>query len=188
MEEEKIIEKNHTFVKVLIVLLILLILGGAGYFYYAKVYNNPMTVFAKIKKLDINKDVLNTSLNINEPFKAAGNIDLNLNTTNKEAQKEVDLINKTAIQYDLAMDVNKKIVNGSINTKYDNQKLLDTNLYYENNTLYIYLQEIFDKYISMPLEITETTSESQDNYDYNKVFKCLSKKTKIKKRVNIYET
>ena len=158
LKEEPFIEKSkHRGLKLIITILLIAALSFGGYYYYTNYYDNPANKVSKIitgieEKLMSKYD--NSLINDKKAFKLNGLIKLNIDMKEKQEDlsKIIDLINKISLQFNGEIDLNNKINNIDINTKYDEGKLIDLKLYTENNNMYLLLNDIYDKYLYLGKE------------------------------------
>ena len=169
-EELFIPKKRFIVLKILLVLLLLGALGYGGYYYYQNYYNNPNKVVHKLvektNEMLSKKEVIFDKTRINGLI----NVQLNLKNGNKQI---VDIINNLTIQFDSQVALNENTSLTSINTKYKNDKLINIKVYENNKDFYIYLEDIFDKYIKIE-ESLNTPIEIPDG-DYTEIMKEMSK-------------
>lgn len=148
-EEELFIPKERHFVKILIFLLILIMIGGAGFYYYKNYYENPKFIISKIVD-EVEKRTLErqNKKDDNQNFKINALINLNLDLGN-DLKNLTDILNDISFQINSEYDNknNKSIID--INTKYKNDKLINIQSYNDNLNTYIYLEDIFDKYLQL---------------------------------------
>lgn len=88
----------------------------------------------------------------------------------KTVQEQLDQLEKFALKIGAQVDLEEKEEIVSLGLKYDNQSVIDVQGYYNEDAMYIYLEELFDKYIKVELEeeqkqaiktVFETTSDDQ---------------------------
>lgn len=85
-------------------------------------------------------------------------------------QEQLAEVEKFALKIGTQMDLEEKEEIVSLGLEYDNQSVIDVQGYYNEEAMYIYLDELFDKYIKVELEeeqkeaikaVFETTSNEQ---------------------------
>lgn len=177
-DEPLFIEKEHKGLKwFIIITIILLLLGGSSIFYYFKIYNNPMLVVGNIFK-DFKEEFKFQEINDINTFKFSGELDVELGFEDKELQSIADIINNVKLQYILSSDGTDYSAL-ELFTKYKNEKLLNAKMVLDmKETLgYLYLEDLYDKYLHFDLEETDDTLQLDVNYDVitNGVFEALSK-------------
>ena len=151
-QEELFIPKTkHKALKIILAIILIGAIAVGGYFLYKEKFNNPnKTVISIIE--DAEKTVKKNSSEKIYKFNGILKIDANLGSKYKPI---TDIINNLDLQFILESDVKNKIVNGTLNTKYKKEQLADVNIYTENNTGYILLQDIYDKYLKLSLDDTK---------------------------------
>ena len=149
MKEELFIPKTkYKGLKIFIVLLLIIgIIGGGGYYYYKNYFNNPNYIVTKALDKSI-KNIGKENINIGEKEEINGLIKVKLNLGN-ELKNITDVINNMNIQLNGNFDTKEKIYNFDIFTKYKDKEFVDANIYSENNTVYIKLGKLYDKYIEL---------------------------------------
>ena len=160
-EEELFIPKERHFFKVFIILLIIATLTGIGYYYYQNYYSNPQKVVDKI--IDTAKKQLNNSYE-SKLYKINGLFNFKMNLGN-DLKEFTDIINKISLQVNGEFDKTNNTSNIDINTKYDDGKLFNINVYSENDFYYLYLEDLYNRYIQLN-DTKESTERQnlQDNY------------------------
>ncbi len=129
-------------------LAILLVAGlmVGGYFLYQYKFNNPKTIVKTvIADAKENFKAKQEELKKQEIYKVDGHIklDSNIDDDTFKALKDLELL------FNGEINQKDRIGNIDINTKYKNDNLVDMNLYYENDTTYLLLKDIYDKYLKI---------------------------------------
>ena len=139
-------KKKKSKLPILIVIILLLtgiIVGGIFYLksinVYEKFIDNSFKLLYNKFDSDISTTTMTLKANINVP-----NVD-------PETQKMLDMINKISISTKSQIDIKNNITSQDINATYNGKELLSLNVY-TNENAYIYLNNIYDKYIQVPLE------------------------------------
>lgn len=155
-EETKVKTKNNKRLLVIITAIILLLAIICGGIYYYKTYLEARSTFKraidssiKAYQEGIEKDQYKTV-----DAKIGANLQLELEDNSDENAKIVDFINALDVELNLQMDrENKKLV-AKLDSKYENDNLLNADMYVdvENKKLYMYLKDIFDKYLENDIE------------------------------------
>ncbi len=158
--EELFIKKGRfRFLKyILFILLIALICGGAYYYYTNRIANPSHIIISSLEKLNSQISDKKTS----DVFKLNGLFTIKLDLGNED--KEIaDIINNLSLQFKGEFDTKYKISNIDIDSKYKNDKLLKGNFYIENNDIYVYSSDIYDKYIKIDGEEFNLNNEKMNN-------------------------
>lgn len=152
MNEERKSKKGLISILIVAIILIAIICGAI---YYFMVYSKTEEIFKRIIDSSINS--YHTSEE--EEYKTittklGANVQVDLEEDNEEVKKIVDMINALDIELDLQMDRENKKMLAKLESNYENEDLLDADLYLdaEKEKLYIGLKDIFDKYIETDIE------------------------------------
>ena len=149
-EEELFIPKTkYKGLKIFIGIVLILGLLIGGYFLYQYKFNNPKTIVNSLlgdAKENIKKSLVSDIGN--DKYKVDGylKVDANLGT---ESSEITSLLKDLELAFSGEVDPSNSIGNIAINTKYKNDKLIDFKTYYENNIIYLLLDEIYDKYLKI---------------------------------------
>jgi hypothetical protein len=146
-EEELFIPKTkHKGLKIMLAILLVAGLMVGGYFLYQYKFNNPKTIVKTvIADAKENFKAKQEELKKQEIYKVDGHIklDSNIDDDTFKALKDLELL------FNGEINQKDRIGNIDINTKYKNDNLVDMNLYYENDTTYLLLKDIYDKYLKI---------------------------------------
>ena len=145
-QEELFIEKTkHKTLKIIISIMLIVIMILGGYYYYNKI-NSPQNKYNNIKEA-INKKINNNNfLKLDSPLKINGLLKYDIEDSVK--YKEIkNIINDLTIQMNGEIDLNNNLSNLNINSKYKDDPFISFQTYKENNMNYLYLFDIFNKYI-----------------------------------------
>ena len=166
--EELFIKKDHRALKAFIIITtILLILSGLSFIFYYKYYNKPMIVIGNIinnSKKSFNK----LSKETDDIYKVNGSFDVNLNFKDQQLQDIGNIINNIKLQYDLSVNNIDEYGIFKINTKYQDDKLINFNsvIDIKEQYFYLYLEDIYNKYLKTTININEN-SEIKEQINYN---------------------
>lgn len=146
-DEELFIPKEKHSLKIITLIIILIIILGGVYYYYKEFYSNPQFIITNIiKKADqkLNNEI--SEIDEYNCFKINGLINFNLDFR-KDYQELASIISNISLQINGEIDQNsnEKILN--LNTKYKDNELLNVKTYQKEKNDYIYLEDIFDKYL-----------------------------------------
>lgn len=163
-DEELFIPKTkHKTLKIILAIILIGALIAGGYFLYKEKFCNPNKTVISI--LENTEKEVNNSFNDSKIYKYNGVLKINANLSN-DLKAITDIINKLDLQFIMEADAKNKLVNATLNTKYKNEKLADVNLYVTDNTFYIQLQDIYDKYLKASLnDVTNEEAISSVNID-----------------------
>lgn len=165
-EKPKKASKKKKSKKFLMILLLIIILTGIGlYIYYIKASNPKQLMIKGINKLTSNIERLyepfsKSNIKIEESKTTTGNVsfDLKLNLgdslpvdqeTEELINMVVDNLNKVNISYNYQKDVDNKKMLLNFVGDLNNDELFNFKFFNENNKQYVFLKNIFDKYIEI---------------------------------------
>lgn len=154
MKKEKdvlVLEKGINPGFVIFFLVVLLLVGGGIYYYHA-FFNNPSYIVKSSLKKFAAKNDSREMIDINKPLRIHGGIEFDLRSVDKEKQKSYDVFNNIELLYNIDFDIKNEILGTKINSKYEGKSLLNAKLYSEKNDVYIYLDDLYDKYIKIENE------------------------------------
>ena len=155
-EEEFIPKTKNKGLKIALAALIVVGVLVGCYFLYQYKFNNPKSVVNKI--LDSAKaNVVKSAKEDNNKYKFDGllKIETNVDDTIGKLLKDIGIQFNGQIDY----QGNNGIV--TINTKYQNEKLIDVDAYYEKDNIYLLAKDLYDKY----LKFETKTKPDTDNID-----------------------
>ncbi len=184
-EQEKVIVNEEAYKKpkskigIIAIVFVIILVGIAGFLYYRSVMlKNPL-------KLLIHDTLSYMEKNVEEPKSGMANFSLKIsgNSSNNTNNEIYSIISKLGINGHYGIDYTNKLVDFGINTTYENEKLINANIYFENGNGYIDLDELFDKYISVPIDNFNdmfNNNNYEDNYKtiYRSVDKVLDESLK----------
>jgi len=157
-------KKKHPFLIILI--FIIFILGIGGFLYYKFIYSANYIKFfldSTFKYLEEYVDNNNYDSLVTD-FK----VQMDFTSSNKEDDRVFDVINNIDFSGSYGIDYDKNIMNLEFYSDYDDKDLIDINLYTEYGRGFIYLNNLYDKYIDYPI------SDYNDYFDNNqKAYKDL---------------
>ncbi len=147
MEEEFEKKSSKKILKILIPIIILILIIGAGVAYYF-INNTPKNIFAKAVDgvfnsiEEKNYDTLKTNVELS----------MSIESDNSEIQSIGQIVNSVKLSTNQEIDINNKIANEAISIKILGQDLLNLEYIIQDEALYMFLKDIFSKYIEVPLE------------------------------------
>ena len=159
MENEKKIEKEFDEKKkgkkciiVCILIVVLLAIAACAYF---MINSKPKNILKKyVNKIEFKKtDKL-------ENMKFETSITAKINTNDSNTQAILDEIAKCKLKLGTQLDIKNKVEIVKLGLDYDNQNAIEARIVYKDS-LYLYLNEIFDKYIEFSIE----DEEAQKTFD-----------------------
>lgn len=137
IKETKRKKKSKLPFILIMIALIILIIASVIFYFYTK--TSPSKIFTSaIDKISINESIIN---NVREE------ISLNANIDGANDELLTELINNLKINMITHTSNNRFYLN--INPIYKNNSLLDMDIYKSDSESYLYLKNIYDKYLSM---------------------------------------
>lgn len=101
---------------------------------------------------------------------------MKLQSGNVSDMAALDLINKLSFSGSYGVDYDKKLFYLDLDSDYDNKELIDANIYLQNGSSYIYLENLYDKYIQVPIENYDSFFEGiKDQKDYVVILNSIEK-------------
>ena len=135
--------KSNKLPLLLIILLVVALIGGLGLGYF--ISKSPKYIFTR----SINKLYKNFSSNLKEDADTVtSNFSLKLNLDGTEDSKAImNIINNISLEGKVSIDYLNKLILVTLNSTYDNDKLINADIQYQKGNAYVLLNDIFDKYI-----------------------------------------
>ena len=155
--------KNKKWIPILVGIILILILI-VGFIFYKTI--SSKNIFKVI--IDNSFNYLENSFVEYESAKGTFSLKASGNSKDTSTNKAFELINKIDLSGSYGIDYENKIINLDIKSNYDSQKLVNANIYMESGNSYIYLEDIYDKYIKVPIN------------DYDSLFTNMDKKEDYK--------
>lgn len=155
--------KNKKWIPILVGIILILILI-AGFIFYKTI--SSKNIFKVI--IDNSFNYLENSFVEYESAKGTFSLKVSGNSKDTSTNKAFELINKIDLSGSYGIDYENKIINLDIKSNYDSQELVNANIYMESGNSYIYLEDIYDKYIKVPIN------------DYDSLFTNMDKKEDYK--------
>ena len=157
---DKTNKKSKKWLFILLAIVVIAVLIGGYYFYNS---SKPKNVFvSQINKAvdSYNEAYTNTKETLNETVTLTGAIE----SQNAEIQQVADYIKDGKLTMNVQADTNSKKTLVSLDVDYKNEKLLGGKVYYAvgDNNFYIFVQDLFDKYLKVDLSKTLNQDELQE--------------------------
>lgn len=181
MEEKK--RKSNKKLTMLIVALILAALCTFGYFACQKIKKNDAKekfvnaidkLFTEVKNEEIKEEIKTLS----------GDYTITMNVSSRFIDQQIqDIVNKLKLNFKLDLDKENNKFNLNLNTTYDNDKLLNGKINIQDNNIYVFLTDIYTKWIKVDATTTVTTTNiNTDTLLTEEDYKVLA--TEIKNALN----
>lgn len=168
--EEKTSEtKSKKGLVAIIIAIIILLAIAAGAAYYFMVYTKPENVFKRVvgQSIESYESSIEQSEYNTIKTKIGANVKVTPNEKDSETKEVIDFINALDVALNVQMDKEQKQVVTKIESKYEDEDLLNMDVYVdvENKETYMYLKDFFDKYIEAEMddESYETLAELFEN-------------------------
>ena len=164
-EEELFIPKTkHKGLKILLAILLIGGLLAGAYFLYQYKFNNPKVIINTIldDMKENNQEIKNDDINKNN-YRIDGHLKIAMELDGEKLP--TDILKDLELQFNGEVNAKDSIANIKFNTKYKNDKLLDFSTYYEDKTVYLLLDDIYDKYIKMDIGDVKQAVETDVTFD-----------------------
>lgn len=154
MEEEKMSVKEGGSRKVLLGIIFVLVIGLIALAIYMFV-NKPNTKNIYFKVFDefaanINKTIDKMPANNVEQMKY--DVSFNLNSSSNEYREIAKILNKIKLSSIIESDLNNKKANVNLDVIYNNNSIVNGNIYLNNKDLYAEVPSLYSKLIKLPLD------------------------------------
>lgn len=147
-EKEKKKVNRGNVAPVVVVILVIIALGALLFFggrYYLSSRNNIKILVDNYFNY-LEENIVNTN-------SESGSLKFNVKgDTNGDNGKVFKILNNLDFTINYDIDYKNDIVNLDLNTNYYGDKLIDMNTYIENNTLYFYSGDLYNKYIEYKID------------------------------------
>ena len=130
--------------KIIILLVIFILIISAivsGIVLYKTIYSPKNIIITALKSTT-------SKLSKDNIYKSSNFISLSIDDLNNKSNSNLNDIYLTA---NLKIDSNNKVLDSNINVNYKGNKMFNIVAYEDNNILYFYIDGLYDKYISIPL-------------------------------------
>lgn len=178
-------KKGSSKVGVLIAILLILVLALIGVIATKFIFENQNPVKALVTNAF---EYLEG--NIKDYSKVSGTFALkvNGNSTDNDANEIFAMLNKIDLEGTYGVDLDNKIISLDLKSNYDKEKLLNLNLYAENGIGYVYLEDIYDKYIKTDIENYDDLFKKTNKEDYKVILKSMNKAITNSLKNDYFET
>ena len=162
-------KKSHNGILIFIIILLLGVIGG-GYYYVTRpdvVFNTLVNNLFESANQELNKNYKQAKVDFDFTF------DIDAGSEYKDI---TDLINSLNFKSSINTDLENKKIEFDLGVDYKNNALVDSNIYFDKNTIYIDLKNIFNKLIKYEIDenIEEINITEEDvNIILNDVFYAL---------------
>lgn len=191
MEEENFEKKSSkkTLKIVLLILLILAIAGAVTFFAFNKINSKPDKVFEKavdqmFEETEKVKDYKTASmeLDISGEVKAMEtNTDTDITTMATQINMINAILKEVNLHTEVQVDLENKLLNLVLAAQYQNKDVINVEGIVQDEKVYVYLKDLYSKYIEVPkeeledLDLSAIFETSKVNADLNKDIKEILK-------------
>ena len=164
--ERPVNTKNKKNMKGIIVLVASVLVLAFGLYYGYKKFLSPKSQFIKAvnkeyKKVEKYIDDFTIDNSDSKPVLVTSDLNFNLNVddsllSDDSSKTILSELNKLGLKSQIGIDSKNMEALVKFNALYDNKSLLNMNGYFKDNSIFIELKDLYDKYIEVPLEM-ETT-------------------------------
>lgn len=110
--------------------------------------------------------------NFNGIFGGKYTISTDIHSDNKEIEKILEIVNKLNISMDMGVDTKSKKMHINLDSNYNNKELLKASIDVLNNNAYVFLNDIYNKNLLVPMEgMDEMFSLMENVKDYEIILK-----------------
>lgn len=161
------VEKKKPLLKIIVITaIILLLIAGGLIVYYQYIKSYPKEVFiTAIDKLENNFINKNKKLEDVKTTTTTMNLTMNATTKDTSTSSMYNVLNKINANFTVYTDIKNSITDIKLNSTYDGTELLNAEAYYKDENMYLLLENIYSKYISVPIEnqyVEEVKYSEQD--------------------------
>ena len=102
-------------------------------------------------------------IDFSKPIRVRGSLNFELESNDDEIQKQYDIFNDIDILYSIDFDSNKEIMNTKLSSKFQEKDLINGKLVVQNKSIYLYLEDLYNKYIKIGEDFEDGSDESFDS-------------------------
>lgn len=146
-----------------IIVILLLLVVTAGLTYYFMYYTRPEQIYKRLISSNMNQYTSKLKDADYKTVKSSVKLGFNVKSDNNEVDQNVlNIINKTNIELNTQIDTENKKIIADLNSKYNNEDLLNVQMYSNVNDkkTYIYLKDLLNKYIELDMNQTQISNET----------------------------
>ena len=181
----KKVKKNNTKTGALVVILIILILALIGVITIKVIYDSQNQF-----KVLVTNTFGYLENNIQNYSKSTGTFSLKLNvsSSDKDVNELLKVFDKFDLEGEYGVDFDNRLMFLDLKSKYDNDKLINCNLYIEDRMSYTYLEDIYDKHIKSDLGETKDLFNKTNINDYKVILNSLYNAVTIALKDDYFES
>ena len=161
-------KKKKDIKLIAIIIAAVLILISGIYLGYKKFFS-PKAIFIKSVNKEYKKieKLIDSSFGFesDKPVLVTNNLKINFDvddslTSDSSIKNTISEFNKLGLNSQIGIDSKNMEALVKLNALYDNKSLLNINGYLINNSVFVELKDLYDKYIEMPVETTNSISQN----------------------------
>ena len=178
-------KKGNSKVGVLIAILLILVLALIGVTSIKFIFENQNPVKALVTNTF---EYLEGNIKDYSQVSGTFALKVNGNSNDNDANEIFAMLNKIDLEGTYGVDLDNKIISLDLKSNYDKEKLLNLNLYAENGIGYVYLEDIYDKYIKTDIENYDDMFKKTNKEDYKVILKSMNKAINNSLKDDYFET
>ena len=178
-------KKGNSKVGVLIAILLILVLALIGVIATKFIFENQNPVKALVTNTF---EYLEGNIKDYSQVSGTFALKVNGNSNDNDANEIFAMLNKIDLEGTYGVDLDNKIISLDLKSNYDKEKLLNLNLYAENGIGYVYLEDIYDKYIKTDIENYDDMFKKTNKEDYKVILKSMNKAINKSLKDDYFET
>lgn len=159
-------KSNKAPIIIIIVIFIIGILAGVVWFFFNQ-KTKAKTVFVDGFKNVSEKLFLTT----NDYKSMNSSLKFNFDVNDSSSKGIINILNNLSLDFSSSYDDKNQILDSFIKANYEGNQALNVDLYGSNNSLYLYLDGLYDKYIKLPITGEEYTKMFKQDMSNNKALK-----------------
>lgn len=166
-------KSNHTILIVVVLVTLFILLGIGGLFYY-KLSNSKNRFRVLIENV---VEYLEENTLKDKPKSLQGVLTLGINgkSTDKDEQQIMEMLNKIDVSFLYGVDYATKRMNFEMKSNYDKKELLNSSFYMESGNGYLYLDNLYDKSIKVPIDHYDSFFRLNLSSDYRAIYNSIEK-------------
>ena len=159
-------KKNKAPIIVIIIIFVLAILATVAWLFINK-KTSTKTIF-----VDGFKNVSEKLLLTTDDYKSTtSTLKFNLNVNDNSSLGIINILNNLSLDFSVNRDDDNKVIDTFVKANYEGKQALNINVYGNNDSLYLYLAGLYDKYIKLPVSEEEYSKLFQTDTSSNKALK-----------------
>lgn len=159
-------KKSKALIIIIIIIFIVAILAALAWLFFNK-KTKAKTVF-----VDGFKNVSEKLFLTTDNYKSMNSsLKFNFDVDDSSSEGIINTLNNLSLDFSLNYDDKNQTLDSFIKANYEGNQALDIDLYGSNNSLYLYLDGLYDKYIKLPITEEEYTKMFKQDMSNNKALK-----------------